>query len=236
MSRDVSIIINLYDITRHLRRFTEVCIWAIYQYTDPKDYELIIIDNKPKFEMNLHFGLDEKFTKQLKETHIVNKKDRGFYASMNQGAKLAKGKHLAFIENDVIITEGWLPKLRWYLENGYCDAVIPDQWPRTREFRKKTYEQDLKDSFVDGILDQNMIMVKREAFDKVGGWDDRFWIEYGWKAFLVRMQRSNFKVASTHAVPIHHVFESTHSAVTELEPERSNKQRGKDARLLNKEY
>lgn len=234
--REVSIILNLYDITRHLRRFTEVCIWAIYQYTDPKDYELIIIDNEPKFDMNLHFGLDEKFTSQLQEKIVVNEKDRGFYPSMNQGAKLAEGKYLVFIENDVILTENWLPNMKYYLEHNLTDAVIPDQFPRSREFRQWSYKATPEECFVKGTMDQNMVMIKKDVFEKIGGWDERFFLMYGHSAFFKQIAKCGFRIDSTHKVVIHHVFQSSLDAVAELEPKKMLEKQTEEAKVLNSEY
>jgi GT2 family glycosyltransferase len=236
VSKEISIILNLYDKTRHLRRFTETCIWAIYQYTDPADYELIIIDNEPKFDMNLHFGLDEEFIKQLQEKIVVNPVDKGCYPSLNQGAKLAEGKYLVFFENDVIITENWLPRMKYYLDKDMTDAIVPDQFPRSRQFRKDSYIAPLEKLFVNGIMDQNIIMVKRDVFEKVGGWDDRFWSVYGHQAFFVKMQRMGFRINSTHAVPIHHVFQSSLDIMAETEGEKFDKHKSAEAEVIKKEY
>lgn len=236
MTREVSIIFNLYDITRHLRRFTETSLWSIYQYTDPKDYEIILIDNTPKFEMNPHFGLPEEFVKELQEKWIVNKEDKGCYPSLNQGAKLAEGKYLCFMENDIIVSESWLPKLKYYLDKDMTDAIIPDEFPRSREFRKGSYVKPPEDYFVNSPQDQSMIMIKRESFDKIGGWDERFWSWYGHKAFFVKANRVGVRIGSTLAVPIHHVFQSGLDAVSELESKKQMEKQTIEANILKNEY
>ncbi len=236
MKPEVSIILNLYDVTRHLRRFTETCLWAIYQYTDPEDYEIILIDNAPKFEMNPHFGLPEDFVNQLREKWMVNKEDVGCYPSLNQGAKLAEGKYLCFMENDIIVSEGWLNKMKYYLDKDMTDAIIPDEFPRSREFRKKSYTAPLEDYFVKGPQEQSMMMIKREAFDKIGGWDERFWSWYGHKAFFVKAVKVGVRIDTTLAVPIHHVFQSSLDAVNELEGEKQMSKQSAEAKIIAEEY
>ena len=53
------------------------CVSNIRRFTDMEDYELIIIDNVPKFP----FRDDYKVLDIDKITFIVNKEDKGYYAS-----------------------------------------------------------------------------------------------------------------------------------------------------------
>ena len=44
-------------------------------------------------------------------TVITNATNRGFPAAVNQGLKAARGEYLVLLNNDVIVTDGWLEQL-----------------------------------------------------------------------------------------------------------------------------
>jgi GT2 family glycosyltransferase len=44
-------------------------------------------------------------------TVIANTTNRGFSAAINQGLKAARGEYLVMLNNDVVVTDGWLGQL-----------------------------------------------------------------------------------------------------------------------------
>ena len=44
-------------------------------------------------------------------TIIANTTNRGFPAAVNQGLQYARGEYLVLLNNDVVVTEGWLDQL-----------------------------------------------------------------------------------------------------------------------------
>lgn len=179
-------------------------IASIRAYTNPDEYELIIIetlvDSKVKIE-DFHNNL------QLdRARHIIHKEeDRGNSADMNEGAKLATGDYLVFCENDVFVHENWLTDLRYYLDNDLADVIIPNQiyqsWDKMKEYKKQTYEQSISP----GIQEQGLMMIRKETFDKTGGWDKRFKKVYGWAAFQTRLRKVTSKIFTTDKVFITHI-------------------------------
>src|SRR3990167_9513969 len=136
-----SIIFTAYSANINLAQMSMTALANIRKYTDSDDYELIVIDNEPKSSIKD----DYKALKLGSDGHyIINDKDIGYPGSMNQGAKLATGEYLLFMENDILVWENWLTDLRYYLDNNLADTIGPDQIPRTREeilkFRKLPFE------------------------------------------------------------------------------------------------
>src|SRR3990167_11286650 len=118
MKPKVSIIFCLFDFSRTLRHMTMASLANIRRFTDDEDYELILVDNVPVFPIR-----DDYFVLRLEDMKIkTNKKDHGYYKSLNEGAKLAKGKYLCFIQPDVFVHEGWLDGLCHYLDNDIADV------------------------------------------------------------------------------------------------------------------
>lgn len=96
---EVSVVVVSYGGTGWTRR----CLRALLDHTDPC-YELIVVDN-PTDEGNA--GLPEVENARL----LFNPVNVGFGAACNQGAAHATGRHLLFLNNDVLVHEGWLPPL-----------------------------------------------------------------------------------------------------------------------------
>jgi GT2 family glycosyltransferase len=195
-----SILFLSYDLTQTMRNVTMTSLSSIVKYTDEEDYELIWYDVIE--EGYGYLGLNKYYTDEIFEmnrrndrTRIVdvlskNNLDLGQYAYWNKLADLAKGEYLCFFQNDVFVTEGWLPKLRYYLDNNLCDAVFPDQQPKKRDYVKKsyTYNPNSKEA-MDGGRDAGMLYIKRDVFYKIGKWNDKLKIHTGEKDIYQRIPR-----------------------------------------------
>ena len=44
-------------------------------------------------------------------TVIANASNRGFPAAINQGLQVARGEYLVLLNNDAVVTDGWLDQL-----------------------------------------------------------------------------------------------------------------------------
>ena len=167
MKKETSIILKSFNPNLFHSQMTMACLGAIRQFTDRKDYELIVIDNAPKSPIRDEY----KVLRLDEEKYVRNEEDRGVGASYNQGAALAEGKYLVFIQSDLFVTEGWLPNLIWYLKNGW-DVAYPHQIPHTREDIKFLYKCPF-DKVPWGYRDAGVLAITREGFDKTGGWHEK---------------------------------------------------------------
>ncbi|MEM2661290.1 MAG: glycosyltransferase family 2 protein [Nitrososphaeria archaeon] len=99
----VSIIIVNYNGKWHL----EECLPSLESLDYPEDkFEIILVDNCSK-DGSVEF-VKEKFPR-VKILRLD--KNYGFCKPNNEGAKIAKGKYLAFINNDTIVDKNWLREL-----------------------------------------------------------------------------------------------------------------------------
>jgi len=102
----VSIIILTYN---QLNEATRPCIESIYKFTPLENFELIIVDN------NSTDGTQD-YLKDLAQKHknitlVLNAENKGFAAGINDGIKKASGQYVIILNNDVLVTPGWLYKL-----------------------------------------------------------------------------------------------------------------------------
>ena len=100
--------------------FTQACLTSIAEHT-PEPYELIVIDNFSSDGtvawLRTQAALDRRITV------IENTVNRGFAAGCNQGIAAAKSDFILLLNNDTVVTEGWLSGMREPLER-YPDAGI----------------------------------------------------------------------------------------------------------------
>jgi GT2 family glycosyltransferase len=60
-------------------------------------------------------------------TVVTNLTNLGFPAAVNQGLRLARGEYLVLLNNDVVVTDGWLDQLI-ALVNAKRPSVVSGQW------------------------------------------------------------------------------------------------------------
>jgi O-antigen biosynthesis protein len=91
-------------ITHNQLAYTRLCLESIRARTD-EPYELIVIDNASGD------GTLEYLRAQADVRLITNDANRGFPAAVNQGIALARGEQVLLLNNDVVVTTGWLRRL-----------------------------------------------------------------------------------------------------------------------------
>jgi len=230
----VSIIYCMFNYSRTVTHMAMASLADIRRYTDENDYELVIVENPAVIngEPMMHRIRDEYGVLRLDdEKRKVNKKDVGYYKSLNQGAKLAKGKYLVFIQPDVFVHEGWLDHLCYYLDNDMYDVVWPDQFPESREFIKKSYDMSYEEATNFGGREAGCLIITREGFDKTGGWDERLFNEYGEAAFYMIIENAGLRWTGTCKSRITHITAGTRYSMWDDHPEIHMADMNKDGKM-----
>ena len=89
--------------------FTRQCLAALKSHTR-RPWELIIVDNgSTDGTPDYLAGVSDMANMPV--TVITNATNRGFPAAVNQGLKAARGEYLVLLNNDVVVTDGWLEQL-----------------------------------------------------------------------------------------------------------------------------
>ena len=107
-SKNKEPLISIIMLTYNALDYTKRCVQSLFQYTN-LPFEIVFVDNGSR-------DGTVAYLKQLKQTHpnvtlILNRTNKGFSAGNNQGAQKAKGKYLVFLNNDVLVSDGWLEDL-----------------------------------------------------------------------------------------------------------------------------
>lgn len=88
--------------------FTKECVMSIFEFTE-EPFELIIIDNGSSDSTADYLTQLSKKHKNVRS--IKNKSNLGYAAACNQGLKAARGEWIVLINNDVVVTRGWLSRM-----------------------------------------------------------------------------------------------------------------------------
>lgn len=98
----VSVIIPVHNQIR----FTLACLHSIYLNTVYQGYEIIVADDASSDQTLAVFS--EKFSRVR---YLRNETNLGFLRTCNKAAKMARGRHLVFLNNDTVVLPGWLTEL-----------------------------------------------------------------------------------------------------------------------------
>lgn len=106
-------LVSIIILTYNCLTYTQKCIESILQATD-YPFELVLVDNGST-DGTIEY-LHRLQAEQPNVQVIYNSSNRGFAAGNNQGAQVARGKYLLFLNNDVVVSSGWLGNLVTALE------------------------------------------------------------------------------------------------------------------------
>jgi GT2 family glycosyltransferase/SAM-dependent methyltransferase/tetratricopeptide (TPR) repeat protein len=168
---------------------TEQCLVKLAAVTRGCEYEVIIVDNgstdrTPEFLATLSGDV----------RIIRNGENLGFAVACNQGAKLAQGRYLVFLNNDTIPLEGWLTALVHEVEASpdvavvgskllYADGSIQHGGVAFSWLYGTAYHLYLRVQADAPLVNRRReiqavtaacMLVRREAFERVGGFDEGF--------------------------------------------------------------
>ena len=129
--KSVSLVIALYNQVDYTRR----CIDSIVRCTRIP-YELILVDN----------GSVDGTTELLKTvqaTVITNEKNLGCAKAWNQGIRASHGEVVGILNNDIVVTPGWVEHLIAFMESRSYGIVCPSARGGTAELRSRCLRRHL---------------------------------------------------------------------------------------------
>lgn len=101
----VSVLLPVYN----QKRITEFCLRSLYGFTDYPNWEVVAVDNG---STDGAAELLEQWAEKRKNLLLVrNQRNLGFPAACNQAARAATGDILCVLNNDTVVTPGWLSSL-----------------------------------------------------------------------------------------------------------------------------
>ena len=208
-AKPVSLVIPVYNQLDYTRQ----CLDSIARCTD-QPYELIIVDNAST-------DGTQEFLRDVKATVIMNQHNLGCAKAWNQGVRASHGDVIGVLNNDIVVTKGWLDALLTFMEKADYGIVSPAAREGLLNYDLDAYAIEFVRSCRDATraeLYGACLMIKRDVFDRVGLFDEAF--AYGGCEdidFFWRAEAAGFSVGTTGSVLIHHFGMVTQDAIKRSE-------------------
>jgi N-acetylglucosaminyl-diphospho-decaprenol L-rhamnosyltransferase len=205
----VSLVIPVYNQLMH----TMQCVESIQRLPDQAG-DLIIIDNASTD------GTSE-YLKGLDLRVITNAMNLGCAKAWNQGVRASRGDIIGILNNDIVVTTGWLPALLSFMERTGCGIVSPAMREGPLDYELDRYAAEYTTACRTATrrgLRGPCMLIRREVFDRIGFFDEGF--VYGGCEdidFLWRAQKAGFTATVTGSAFIHHFGMVTQKAIKRQE-------------------
>lgn len=210
-----SIIILTHNQSKH----TKLCLDSIALHT-PEPHEIIIVDNGSTDDT-----LD--YVRSYAASHdnvrvIANAANRGFAAGNNQGLALARGDYVLMLNNDTIVTSGWLGRmlavLKGYPQVGIVGPVSNyasgPQLVRNAAYKSVTELEAFAAQWSAAHAGQSQpikrvvgfcLLARRAVIERIGGFDERFGSgNFEDDDFCIRAALAGYEARIAQDVFIHH--------------------------------
>jgi len=212
----VSIVIGTYINDYSLLHYTGHCIGSVREHTDPKKtpYEIVIVDDGSALTLP-----DPKMYKVDK--YVRFEENKGLTKVWNTGIRVSQGEYICLLNNDTMVFDHWLEDLLEALHDSmdlvmatpmYGDAFA--RAPEAKVLRDKWEGKDINQSF-DTFRDFSCVLTRRDLFDELGLFDERYKVYVQDTDFLKQMELKGKKFGSTKKVPIFHIIGATTHTLAE---------------------
>ena len=202
--------------------FTELALASIRERTR-MPHEIVIVDNGSHPE-------DASRLRGLGVQVIYNPQNTGFAYGTNQGLAAARGSHVVILNNDVIVTDGWLEAMvdvqRRYPTIGVSaprsNAIVGDQKiegvpyetiPALHAFAARRSLEHRGEFYLAERAVGFCLCIDRRVIDEIGGFDPRYGLgNFEDDDFCIRVRAAGYEIAICEDAFVHHFGEASFNA------------------------
>ena len=215
-----SIIVLAFNQLEHTRK----CLESLRAHC-PADAEFSVVDNGSNDGTADY--LRELAAREPRLRSIRNRDNRGFAAGNDQGLALARGRYLVLLNNDTVVTQGWLDRMTaWFEQEATLGLIGPvsncvsgPQWVGAANYSKLEEMPAFAARWAAGHEGQSeavrrlvgfCLMFRREVLERIGGLDERFGSgNYEDDDYCLRAALAGYPARIAKDIFIHHAGSQT---------------------------
>ncbi|HJQ26315.1 MAG TPA: glycosyltransferase, partial [Blastocatellia bacterium] len=222
--------------------YLKLCLESIWAKTSYPNFEVIVVDNGGRPEIVSY--LQECAAREPRLKIILNSKNLGFARANNIGIRAAEGcDYVVLLNDDTVVTRGWLGKLIQYLSDSQVGLVGPvTNWTGNEARIAVDYDRiEAMDDFAEGYMrrhagqsfDVPMLAMycvgfRRALVDKIGLLDEQFGMGmFEDDDFAMRVRQARHRVICAEDIFIHHWGSASFSCLDRRKYDRLFKQNRK---------
>jgi GT2 family glycosyltransferase len=218
----VSIVILNYN----KKCLSEKCIAHLLRVTNYPNFEVIFVDNG-SVDGSAQF-IKRMFESDARVKIVELQKNYGYALGNNIGASIARGKYIAFVNNDVIVTSNWLNELISILEKDTTIGAV-----QGKILRAGSNQIDSMGMFIDYFgnvikrgekepdgpefnyaseifsVSGSCFVVREDAFREVGGFDKNYFLMFEEIDLSWRLRLAGYRIVCIPASSVYHMVGAT---------------------------
>lgn len=214
-------LVSIIILTFNQLAFTKQCIESICKHT-PEAHEIIFIDNASSDGTGE--WLREAVAQDSRYRLVENRRNLGFAAGNNLGISLAQGRYILLLNNDVVVTPGWLQSLIAVAEQDECIGLVgpkSNRVPGPQQIERIGYDPETLDGlelfsrkWAERWRGKSLpywrivgfcMLIKKKVIEKIGGLDPQFEIgNFEDDDFCLRAYLAGFRSRIAEDCFVHH--------------------------------
>jgi len=223
--------VSIVIVTHNGLSYTRLCIASLEHATDWPNVEILVVDNGST-DGSRQWLLEQAAARGKAFRVISFPENRGFAPAANAGAAASNGEFLCLLNNDTVVTRGWLSALVRHLERdpslalvgpstneianearvvvGYRDPADLESWARAFIRSNAGRAEPIE------MLEMFCLLMRRSVYESVGPLDERFAVGmFEDDDYSRRVRARGLRVAVARDSFVHHWGRGTFRALPE---------------------
>jgi GT2 family glycosyltransferase/glycosyltransferase involved in cell wall biosynthesis len=230
--RDAHPLASIIIPTHNNLHLTRLCLEGIFRNTSWPHVEIVVVDNASSDGTPAYLG--DLAARHESVRCIFNERNEGFARANNQGIAASRGDYVVLLNNDTIVTRGWLSTMIRFAQAhpdvgmiGPATNLAGNEAKINVEYTNLAEMEAFAEAYTRAhageILEPAMlgffcVLIPRRVLDEVGLLDERFGIGmFEDDDLSLRVRRAGYRLVCTDGAFVHHFHSATMRRLSEEE-------------------